>query len=114
MTSIEEVKELENKMVESELGPDANFFETYIADNALLDGQFLKQKVVDAHQPGKGSKFTSVEMSNFQFYDHGSTVVVTCTGKYISAAWSGTLNFVRVWHKQNNSWKIIAGTTAKP
>jgi hypothetical protein len=110
--SIEEIKKLEQRLIEAELGPDPEFFEQVLADDALLDGQRMKSKVVEAHRPGKGPKFTKVEMSDFEYVDHGTAVVVLCKGSYEGPQWSGSLKFMRVWHKRDGRWQIIAGTTA--
>jgi hypothetical protein len=79
----------------------------------LLDGQFAKSKVIEAHQPGTQPMFTKVEMMDYNMIDHGTGVVVTCKGYYEGPKWSGKLKFMRVWLKKNNRWQIIAGTTVK-
>jgi hypothetical protein len=114
VSAIDEIKKLEERLREAELGPDPEFFRAILADDAVLDGQRLKQKVVDAHRPGRGPKFDRVEMSDYALVDHGDTVVVTCTGRYEGSAWSGTLNFMRVWHRRDRGWQIIAATTSRP
>lgn len=112
MSIIEEIKELENRMTQAELGPDPKFFEEVLADDAILDGARNKNLVVDAHQPGRGPKFTKVEMTDFNFTVHDSVaVVVTCKGTYEGPQWSGSLRFMRVWFKRNGKWQIIAGST---
>lgn len=111
MSAREEILALEEELREAELGPDPAFFERNLADNAVLDGQLLKAKVVAAHQPGGTAKFTKVEMSDFQLQEHGPAVVVTCSGVYEGAMGTHTLNFMRVWLKQGAKWQIIAAST---
>ena len=113
MTTVDEIMKLEEELRLAELGPDPIFFQDYLADEVLLDGQKLKSKVVDAHHPGSLTKFTKVTMSNFEIVDHGIAAVVKCTGTYEGPKWSGTLQFMRVWLKKDNRWQIIAGTTAQ-
>jgi hypothetical protein len=113
VNSIEEIKELEDRLRLAELGPDPDFFAQALADDAILDGQQAKAQVIEAHRPGKGPKFTKVEMADFQFVDHGTAVVVTCSGTYAGPQWSGTLKFMRVWLKKNGKWQIIAGSISK-
>jgi hypothetical protein len=58
-----EIMSLEERLRLAELGPDPKFFEEVLADQVVLmqDGQtFPKTKVVQAHQPGAGPKFTRV------------------------------------------------------
>jgi hypothetical protein len=76
-TVVAEIAQLEERLRQAELGPDAKFFEEVLDDNLVLvseDGQpfFAKPKVVDAHQPGAGPKFTRVEMIDMEIIDHGA------------------------------------------
>lgn len=115
MGTTDEVMHLEERLRQAELGPDPTFFEEYLADDVVLDGQQLKAKVVEAHRPGsgKGQKFTKVEMSDFKLVEHGPAVVVTCQGHYEGPQFTGTLKFMRVWLKEDGRWRIIAGATSK-
>ena len=113
MTVRDEVLALEESLRQAELGPDPSFFERYLADDAVLDGQRLKAKVVAAHQPGGSAKFTGVEMSNVEVVEHGPAVVVTCDGDYHAVNATHRLRFMRVWLKTSAGWQIIAGSTAE-
>lgn len=81
-----EIAALEERLRLAELGPDPKFFEEALAADAVLvtqDGQsFAKSEVIEAHQLGKGPKFTRVEMSDMKILDHGTAAVVTCRGTY--------------------------------
>lgn len=109
----DEVLALEEALRQAELGPDPTFFERHLADDAVLDGQQLKAKVVAAHQPGGPAKFTAVEMSDLQLVEHGPAVVVTCNGDYHTPSTTHRLRFMRVWLKSSAGWQIIAGSTAE-
>jgi shikimate kinase len=113
MSAREEILALEEALRQAELGPDAAFFERVLADDAVLDGQRMKAKVVAAHQANGTAKFTNVEMSDLQRVEHaGRAVVVTCTGIYEAPNATHTLKFMRVWLKGPAGWQIIAGSTA--
>src|SRR5262245_25971528 len=114
MSTTDEIMHLEERLRQAELGPDPAFFEEYLADDAVLDGQQMKAKVVEAHRPGsgKGQKFTKVEMSDFKLVEHGPAVVLTCQGYYEGPQLTGTLKFMRVWLKEGGRWRIIAGSTS--
>jgi hypothetical protein len=114
MSTHAEIMDMENRLRAAELGPDPNFFEEALADDAVLDGQLTKSKVVEAHRPDGGAKFTKVEMSDYRLYEHGQAVVVTCTGFYEGPQGSHTLKFMRVWLKSEGRWQIIAGSVAVP
>ncbi len=111
-----EIAALEERLRLAELGPNPKFFEEALADDAVLvsqDGQsFAKSEVIEAHQPGKGPKFTRVEMSDMKILDHGTAAVVTCRGTYEGPQSSFTLKFMRVWLKKNNRWQIVAGSVS--
>ena len=113
MSTRDEIIELEERLRQAELEPDPAFFEKMIADDAVIDGQRIKEKIVAAHRPGGGPKFARVEVSDIEIADHGSAAVVTCTGAYEGADWSGSLKFVRVWLKRNRRWQIIAASIVK-
>ncbi|MBV9584460.1 MAG: nuclear transport factor 2 family protein [Alphaproteobacteria bacterium] len=112
MSTVDEIATLEERLHQAELAPDPAFFEEILADDLLIDGQRAKAKIVAAHQPGAGPKFTRVEMSDFEIVDHGTAAVVTCMGRYEGPQWSGTLKFMRVWLKRDGRWQIIAGTVS--
>jgi ketosteroid isomerase-like protein len=118
MSTVEhEIAALEERLRLAELGPDPAFFEEALADDVVLvspDGRpaFAKSMVVEAHRPGKGPKFTRVEMSDMKIVDHGTAAVVTCQGTYEGAHTSVRLTFMRVWLKQDNRWQIIAGSVS--
>jgi hypothetical protein len=81
-----------------------------LADDAVLDDQLAKAKVVAAHQPDGPAKLTSVTMSDFELHEHGSAVVVTCSGVYQAPKATHTLKFMRIWLKKAGSWQIIAAS----
>lgn len=114
MSSVQqEIGRLEEQLRLAELGPDPQFFEKHIDDEMtfVAGGQAAKPKkqIVEAHQPGKGQKFTRVEMSDMTIIDHGSTAVVTCQGTYEGPNGTHVLKFMRVWAKKSDGWRIVAG-----
>jgi uncharacterized protein (TIGR02246 family) len=111
----DEIARLEERLRAAELGPDPAVFEELLADDAVLVDQsgkpaLAKRQVVEAHRPGKGPKFTAVEMTDVQIVEHGSAAVVTCTGHFEGPQWSGTLKFMRVWLKKDGRWRVVAGS----
>ena len=108
-----EIQALEDQLRQAELGPDPAFFQKYVDDNMVFvaDGQSSKPKakIVEAHTPGKGQKFTRVEMSDTTIIDHGDCAVVTTTGIFEGPSGVRTLKFMRVWMKKGDGWKIVAG-----
>ena len=110
-----EIALLEERLRLAELGPDPKFFEEVLADQVVLvqDGQtFSKARVVQAHQPGAGPKFTRVEMRDLSIIDYGVAAVVTCRGIYEGTGTNVTLKFTRVWLKTHDRWQIIAAAVS--
>jgi hypothetical protein len=73
-TAKQEIAALEERLRLAELGPDPDFFKEVLADDAVMATEggkpsMAKKKVVEAHQPGKGPKFTSIEMKNLEIVD---------------------------------------------
>jgi uncharacterized protein (TIGR02246 family) len=117
MTTVEEIRALEERLREAELGPDPAVFEELLDDDAVLVDQKgraarAKRKVVEAHRPGKGAKFTAVEMSEESITVHENAAVVTCTGRFTGPQFTGALRFMRVWLKKDGRWRIVAGSIA--
>jgi len=113
-----EIAELEERLRHAELAPDPAVFEELLDDNVVLIGEegrpfFAKQKVVDAHRPGKGPKFTRVDITDVQIVDHGVAAVVTCTGTFEGPQGTFTLKFLRVWARKDGQWRIVAGSVNK-
>src|SRR5689334_11390773 len=105
MSSVqEEISALEERLRLAELGPEPGFFEEALPDDAVLVSEgktrIAKAQIVQAHQPGKGPKFTRVEMRGLKIVDHGVAAVVTCEGIYEHAEGSVALKFMRVWLKK--------------
>lgn len=110
MSTVDEIRDLERRLEQAELGPDPAFFEAILADEVLMDGHPAKAKIVAAHQPGPEKKFTKVTMSDLKIIDHGVAAVVTCKGVYEGPRGSASLKFMRVWVKKGDRWQIVAGT----
>jgi hypothetical protein len=113
----QEIAALEERLRQAELGPNPEVFEELLAEDAMLVDQEgraarAKRKVVEAHRPGKGAKFTAVEISDLEIVEHGNAAVVTCTGRYSGPQFSGALKFMRVWLKKDGRWQIVAGSIA--
>lgn len=118
MTTVSEVRVLEEQLRQAELDCDAAFFERALADDAVLvsetgDPFQAKTRVVEAHRPGVHPGFTRVDMSEQRLIDHGDAVVVTCRGTFGNADGEVTLKFMRVWLKRHGRWQIIAGSVSK-
>ncbi len=116
MVTIEnEIRDLEERLRQAELGPDPQVFETLLDDSMVLmfDQKICQPKkhIVEAHTPGKGQKFDSVKVSEMEVVEHGDTAVVTCTGEFDGPNGRLVMKFMRVWTKKaDDGWKIIAGS----
>jgi hypothetical protein len=119
MTTVQnEITHLEERLREAELGPDPAVFEELLDDNVVLTDEegrpfFAKRKVVEAHRPGRGPKFTRVDVANVQIVDHGVAAVVTCTGTFEGPQGTFSLNFLRVWVRKDGKWRVVAGSVSK-
>jgi Domain of unknown function (DUF4440) len=110
-----EIEVMEERLRQAELGPDPSFFEEALADNAVFVSNghpaFDKRQVVEAHRPGNGPKFATVEMSDMSIVEHGPVaVVVTGKGTYEAPGGAFMLKFMRLWLKKNGRWQIAAAS----
>lgn len=119
MTTVQnDITELEERLRQAELGPDPAVFEELLDDNVVLTGEegrpfFAKRKVVEAHRPGRGPRFTRVDVTNVQIVDHHAAAVVTCTGTFEGPQGTFSLNFLRVWVRKDGKWRVVAGSVSK-
>jgi hypothetical protein len=112
-----EIAQLEERLRQAELGPDPAVFEELLDNEVVLTDEsgrpvFAKQKVVEAHRPGRGPKFTRVDITDVQIVDHGVAAVVTCTGTFEGPQGTFTLKFLRVWARKDGKWRIVAGSVS--
>src|SRR5277367_1869466 len=74
-----------------------SFLRNTLMDNMVFvaGGQASKpnRQIVEAHRPGKGEKFTSVEMTEMTIIDQGAAAVVTCQGTYEGPGGTHVLKF---------------------
>jgi ketosteroid isomerase-like protein len=113
-----EIAELEDRLRIAEMGPDPKFFEDTMADDVVMidergEPDLAKSKVVEAHRPESGTKFTRVEMADLVIHDYANSAVVTCTGTYESPESTVRLKFMRVWARTNDRWQIVAVSVAR-
>jgi hypothetical protein len=111
----DEIAAIEEQLRQAELAPDPSVFEQVLADDAVFmsngDPSFAKMDVVQAHQPGKGPKFTRVDMTDLTIVEHGSSAaVLTCKGTYEAPGGTFTLKFMRLWLRKNNDWQVVAAS----
>lgn len=119
MTRVQtEIAKLEEQLRLAELGPDPDFFETILDDDAVIFSEEgkpsrAKAKIVKAHRPGQGPKFHSVKMKNMKIVDQGAVAIVTCKGEFKGPGVNVAFNFMRVWMKKNRRWQVVAASIAK-
>lgn len=112
-----EIEALEEQLRLAELAPDPDFFEKVIDDKMTMLSEtgepvMPKAKIVEAHRPGKGPKFTRVEMSAMTIIEHENAAVVTCKGEFEGPMGVVNLKFMRIWLRTPGGWKIVAGSIA--
>jgi hypothetical protein len=117
MSSVEtEIAELEELLRQADLKPNPTFFQTYLDDQMVLmvDGDICshspKTYIVDKHQPMKAQRFDRIEITDLKILDQGATAIVTGFGNFEGPDVSFSLNFMRVWVKKVDGWKIVAGS----
>ncbi len=117
MSSVEkEIAELEERLRQADLRPDPAFFQKHLDDQMVLmvDGDICshspKAYIVDRHQPGRAQQFDRVEITERKILDQGDTAIVTGFGTYEGPDGKSAMNFMRIWVKKSDGWKIVAGS----
>lgn len=117
MSSVEkEIAELEEGLRQADLRPDPTFFQKHLDDQMVLmvDGDICshspKAYIVDKHQPGKAQKFDRVEIMERKILDQGGTAIVTGFATFEGPDGRLAMNFMRIWAKKPDGWKIVAGS----
>lgn len=116
MTSLGQIRELEQRLLHAMLQSDVKELDTLIADELIFTdhtGQIIsKQADLDAHRSGKLS-IETIKPSEERIKIYTDTAVVNVlmeiTGKYAEQAFQGKIRYSRVWLKFENSWKVVAG-----
>lgn len=117
MVSVErEIADLEERLRLADLKPDPVFFQNHLDDQMVLmvDGDICshspKAYIVDKHQPGKAPKFDRVEISDLKILDQAGTAIVTGFGSYEGPDGKFAMNFMRIWVRKTEGWRIVAGS----
>jgi len=117
MSSVEaEILELEERLRQADLAPDPEFFQKYFDDQLVLmaDGDICshspKAYIVDRHKPDRALKFDRVEIADLKIMEQGNAAVVTGFSSYKGPSGSFSMNFMRVWVKKPEGWKVVAGS----
>ncbi|HNB23215.1 MAG TPA: nuclear transport factor 2 family protein [Candidatus Melainabacteria bacterium] len=117
MSNVEyEIAELEEQLRQADLKPNQNFFQNHLDDQMVLmvDGDICshspKAYIVDKHHPAKAQRFDRVEITEMKILEQGDTAVVTGFANYEGPDGRFSMNFMRIWVKKEDGWKIVAGS----
>lgn len=108
-----EITELEEQLRQADLNPDSDVFANLLDDRfvMMVDGKICspKQHIVEMHKPVNAQKFESIKIEEMKIVEQGDTAIVTCVGHFEGEKGNFSMNFMRVWLKKAEGWKIIAG-----
>ncbi len=110
-----EIRKIENDLMEAMVLPDLNFLENIFSDKFVCvssDGRnWGKEKAL--HDFGHPSySLLKYDVQNRQITMHTNTAIVTgiaiAEGIIEGKPYTGKSFFMRVWHKEEDTWRIIA------
>ena len=110
-----EIQKVEDDLMEAMVLPDLTFLENIFSDKFVCvgsDGRIWgKEKaLIDYKQPSY--KILKSDIQNRQITMHNNTAIVTgiaiFEGIIEDKPYSGQSFFMRVWHKEEDIWKLIA------
>ena len=115
-----EIKRLEGKLLKAMRSGDLTFFNDVFSEKYVFLGSdgstWGKEKALEDF------KNPQYELLNIEVHDHRIFMHETCAivtgisiieGKIGTEQLTGRYQFMRVWNKERDGWKIIAVTTSK-
>lgn len=110
-----EIQKVEDDLMEAMRLPNLTFLENIFSDKFICIGsdgrKWGKEKALDDFKR-PSYKLLKSDIQNRQITMHNNTAIVTgiATGEGIieDKAYSGKSYFMRVWHKEEDMWRIIA------
>jgi ketosteroid isomerase-like protein len=112
----QEVIDFRNKYIEAEENRDVAYLDKILADDFFAlnpQGRLLNktQQLENLKRPDRTLKVMNARETHVQFYANGDVAVltehVTVDGKDKGVPFGGELRFLRVFAKQNGSWKVV-------
>jgi ketosteroid isomerase-like protein len=112
----QEVIEFRNRYIEAEENRDMAFLDKILADDFFAlnpQGKLLDKagQLENLKRPDRTLKVLNAREMHVQFYAHGEVAVltehVTVDGTDKGKAFGGEYRFLRVFAKQNGSWKVV-------
>ena len=113
--AVEEVERLEALLQQADTVTDPDFHETYLAPDILFtdpQGRCLpKGDLVAANRPAGQLKYSSFDVTEREYSEHGTTVLVRCRVDIGVNDFIMPLRFSRVWGKRTagseDRWQIL-------
>jgi ketosteroid isomerase-like protein len=112
----QEVIEFRNRYIEAEENRDIAFLDKILADDFFAlnpQGKLLNksQQLANLKRPDRTLKVLNARETHVQFYANGDVAIltehVTVDGKDKGVPFGGEYRFLRVFAKQNGSWKVV-------
>ena len=112
----QEVIEFRNRYIEAEENRDMAFLDKILADDFFAlnpQGKLLDKagQLENLKRPDRTLKVLNAREMHVQFYAHGEVAVltehVTVDGTDKGKPFGGEYRFLRVFAKQNGSWKVV-------
>ncbi|WP_428660070.1 nuclear transport factor 2 family protein [Runella sp.] len=117
MNPVEEIYQAEQTLYKAQLAGDVAILDTLLADDLLFvgpDGQlYTKEMDLEAHRSRTMSITTLISHEPIiQLMPHTAivTVMIELQGVFAGQPAGGKFRYLRVWTKQQDTWKITAGS----
>ena len=115
MNAIEEIAELEQRLLQAMLKSDVDTLDRLLSDELIFTdhtGHLVEKSAdLDGHRTGKVS-IDSIEPGERLIKTFQDTAIVSVLmaikGKYMDQPFEGKNRYTRVWVKKDHSWKVVA------
>lgn len=115
MTQLEQIQNVENRLLTAMISDDLPELNALLADDLLVtgpDGLLVgKAEDIEAHRNGE-IRITSMKAleTDYRFLQ-GVTIVfvlMEIAGSFQGQTFQGRYRYTRVWHDRNGNWQIVA------
>ena len=115
MTQLEQIQNVENRLLTAMISDDLPELNALLADDLLVtgpDGLLVgKAEDIEAHRNGEIRIMSMKALETDYRFLQGVTIVfvlMEIAGSFQGQTFQGRYRYTRVWHDRNGNWQIVA------
>lgn len=115
MTPLEQIQEMEKRLLKAMLASDVHELDGLISDQAIVSGAdgrlSTKTDDIAAHRDGSLRILVmSDQETTIRIFSEVAVVfaLMDLQGTFLQQSFAGRFRYTRVWHNQDGKWQIVA------